>query len=117
MTLNKYAAALFHFALAVLAALATAFKAGPLTPTIIGQLVVFAIGTFVVWWVPLLNTRWQGLLKVIAAGAVAAVTAIVPLIVAHSFTLQDATVVVYAILGAVAAGLGVALRTDGKPAD
>jgi hypothetical protein len=109
---NKYLAAILNIVAVLFAAVIAAFKSGPLTPSTIDQIVILVIGAIVVYWVPLLNTRWAGLLKVIAAGATAAATALAPYLVTGAIDLGAWLIIGLAILNTLGVGVGVAARTD-----
>jgi len=120
MILNKYLAAILNIVGVFVAAVIAALKAGPVTSAASDQIVILVIGAVVVYFVPLLNTRWAGLLKVIAAALTAAATALYPALVDHvslwPFTAPGTAslwlTVGIAVLNALGVGVGVSARLD-----
>jgi len=110
MILNKYLAALLNIVGVALAAIVAAQKVGPLDIGADDQIVILVIGAIVIYFVPLLNTKWAGLLKVLAAALTAAATAAYPAFVSH--VQVDWLVVALAVLNALGVGVGTAVRSD-----
>jgi hypothetical protein len=109
--MSKYSAALLHILFVVLSALTAALDHG-LNPATIVQLVILTIGAVVVYFVPLLDTKLSGILKVGASALTAALSALAPLLLQGHITSAQWITIVLAALGALGVGVGVSARLD-----
>jgi len=110
--LSKYLTAFIHIALVVLTAV-TAITAGGIWNWTVGvQLGVQIVGAFGVYFVPLVNARWQGWVKTVIAIAVAAGTVAAPLIIDGHISATNWIVIGGAVINTLATQLGIDTRTD-----
>jgi hypothetical protein len=110
--MSKYSAALLHILFVVLSALTAALDHG-LNPATIVQLVILTVGAVVVYFVPLLDVKLAGILKVGASAVTAALSALAPLLLQGHITPAQWITIVLAALGALGVGVGVSARLDG----
>lgn len=115
LTSSRYASALLPLLVGVFGILQAAQAAG--TGTLldwqtITQVVLLLVGTGVVYWLPLVDARWQGAAKTGAAIVFAVLSAAVAIVPDGHFTKANAILVLTAIVKAVATELGVQIRTD-----
>lgn len=115
LTSSRYASALLPLLVGVFGILQAAQAAG--TGTLldwqtITQIVLLLVGTGVVYWLPLVDKRWQGAAKTGAALAFALLSAVVAVAPDGHFTKANAILVLTAIVKAAATELGVQIRTD-----
>jgi hypothetical protein len=109
--MSKYSAALLHILFVVLSALTAALDHG-LNPATIVQLVILTIGAVVVYFVPLLDSKLSGILKVGASALTAALSVLAPLLLQGHITSAQWITIVLAALGALGVGVGVSARLD-----
>ncbi|SBN64466.1 hypothetical protein GA0004736_3426 [Curtobacterium sp. 9128] len=113
--LSRYSTTLLPLAVGVLGILQAAQAAGETTLIdwqTITQIALLLVGTGVVYWLPLVNAKWQGAAKTGAAVGFAVLSAVVALVPDGHFTKANAILVITAIVKAVATELGVQIRTD-----
>lgn len=110
MILNKYIVALLQVLLLFVAAFQAALTGG-IEPVEAWQLAGLLIGAIVTYYVPVLATKWAAALKVFGAILGAAIAAIVPL-VGGVWGASAVTIVVLAIINALATQFGVDIRLD-----
>lgn len=112
MILNKYAAALLQLAIV----LGTAFVAIPVEklsdPATVSQLILLALSSVLVYFLPLLRGPWAAGLKTGVGVLIAIATAVTPFWINGQITGQQIVVVVLAALSALATELGVQMRSD-----
>ncbi|PCN48031.1 hypothetical protein Csp2054_09155 [Curtobacterium sp. 'Ferrero'] len=113
--LSRYSTALLPLAVGVLGILQAAQAAG--TGTLLDwqtltQIGLLLLGTGVVYWLPLVDKRWQGAAKTGSAIGFAVLSAAVAVVPDGHFTKANAILVITAIVKAVATELGVQIRTD-----
>jgi hypothetical protein len=109
--MSKYSAAVLHILFVVLSALTAALDHG-LNPATIVQLVILTIGAVVVYFVPLLDSKLSGILKVGASALTAALSVLAPLLLQGHITSAQWITIVLAALGALGVGVGVSARLD-----
>ncbi|QKS17325.1 hypothetical protein HUN59_14890 [Curtobacterium sp. Csp2] len=112
---SRYASALLPLLVSVFGILQAAQAAG--TGTLLGwqtitQIVLAIVGTGVIYWLPLVDKRWQGAAKTGAALMFAVLSAVVAVAPDGHFTKANAILVLTAIVKAAATELGVQIRTD-----
>lgn len=112
---SRYASALLPLLVSVFGILQAAQAAG--TGTLLGwqtitQVVLAIVGTGVIYWLPLVDKRWQGAAKTGAALLFAVLSAVVAVAPDGHFTKANAILVLTAIVKAAATELGVQIRTD-----
>lgn len=113
--ISRYSSTLLPLAIGVLGILQAAQAAGRSTLLdwqTITQIALLLVGTGVIYWLPLVDTRWQGAAKTGAAIGFAVISAVVALVPDGHFTKANAILVITAIVKAVATELGVQIRTD-----
>lgn len=113
--ITRYSSTLLPLAVAVLGILQAAQSAGKATLLdwqTLTQIALLLAGTGVVYWLPLVNSRWQGALKTGAAIVFAVVSALVAVAPDGHFTKSNLILVVTAVVKAIATELGVQIRTD-----
>jgi hypothetical protein len=110
--MSKYSAALLHILFVVLSALTAALDHG-LNPATIVQLIILTVGAVVVYFVPLLDSKLSGILKVGASALTAALSVLAPLLLQGHITPAQWITIVLAALGALGVGVGVSARLDG----
>jgi hypothetical protein len=110
--MSKYSAALLHILFVVLSALTAALDHG-LNPATIVQLAILTIGAVIVYFVPLLDSKLSGILKVGASALTAALSVLAPLLLQGHITSAQWITIVLAALGALGVGVGVSARLDG----
>lgn len=111
MTLNRYSAALFAFALALVGAI-VAIPAGSFDWKAGIQLGILGITTASTLGLPLVGVRWRASLKVLAAVFLTVLSALTPLIVGGEYNHVTIGLIVLSVLQVVSAQLGVAIRQD-----
>lgn len=113
--ISRYSSTLLPLAIGVLGILQAAQAAGRSTLLdwqTITQIALLLVGTGVIYWLPLVDTRWQGAAKTGAAIGFAVISAVVALVPDGHFTKANAVLVITAVVKAVATELGVQIRTD-----
>jgi hypothetical protein len=110
MVINKYLAGLLTVAVVFLTAFQAALADG-LSVVEAWQLAGLFVGAFVTTFVPILEKGWAAMLKVAGAVLGAAITAIVPLVMSE-WNASTITIVVLAVINALAVQLGVNVRVD-----
>lgn len=110
MILNKYLVALLQVLTLFLAAFQAALSDG-LTATEAWQLAGLFVGAVVTYYVPILTGRWAAALKVGGAVLGAAIAALV-LVLADGWSAGSVTIVIIAIINALATQFGVDVRLD-----
>lgn len=113
--ISRYSSTLLPLAIGVLGILQAAQAAGRSTLLdwqTITQIALLLVGTGVIYWLPLVDTRWKGAAKTGAAIGFAVISAVVALVPDGHFTKANAILVITAIVKAVATELGVQIRTD-----
>jgi len=113
--ITRYSSTLLPLAVAVLGILQAAQSAGKATLLdwqTLTQIALLLVGTGVVYWLPLVNTKWQGAFKTGAAIVFAIISAVVAVAPDGHFTKSNAILVVTAVVKALATELGVQIRTD-----
>lgn len=111
MVINKYLAGL----LTVLVVGLTAFQAAIVdgfTAVEAWQLAGLLVGVIVTIYVPLLESKWAAGLKVGGAVLGAAIAAIVPFVMEGGWNASAITIIVLAVVNALAVQLGVNVRVD-----
>ncbi|WFR66652.1 hypothetical protein P9139_18180 [Curtobacterium flaccumfaciens] len=112
---SRYATTLLPLGVAILGVLQAAQAAGKSTLfdwQTITQIVLLLVGTGVVYWLPLVASRWQGAFKTGAAIVFAIVSAVVAVAPDGHFTKANGILVVTAVFKALATELGVQIRVD-----
>jgi hypothetical protein len=112
---SRYSSTLLPLAIGVLGILQAAQAAGRSTLLdwqTLTQVALLLVGTGVIYWLPLVDARWQGAAKTGAAVGFAVLSAVVALVPDGHFTKANAILVITAIVKAVATELGVQIRTD-----
>jgi hypothetical protein len=110
---SKYLAAIIAIASFALNAILAALKQGPITAVESDQIIILIIGAIVVYFVPLLNTNWAGLLKVIAAALTALGTAVDPFLRTAAWpTPAEWITIAFAVASALGVGIGASARVS-----
>ncbi|MFK4482578.1 hypothetical protein [Curtobacterium sp. AB7] len=118
--LTRYSSALLPLLVAILGVLEAARAAG--TSTLVDwqtltQIGLLLAGTGVIYWLPLVHSRWQGAAKTGAAILFAVLSAVVAVAPDGHFTKANAILVLTAVVKAVATQLGVTIRVDAAKTD
>lgn len=113
--MSKYSAALLHILLVVLAALSAALDKG-LNLAAGVQLAILVVSSFGVYFLPLVQWKYAGILKVADAAVAAALTALAPLVLQGSISGSEWITVALAGLSVVGVALGVDARATNEPA-
>ncbi len=113
--MSKYSAALLHILLVVLAALSASLDKG-LNLAAGVQLAILVVSSFGVYFLPLVNWKYAGVLKVADAAVAAALTALAPLVLQGSITGSEWITVALAGLSVVGVALGVDARATNASA-
>jgi glucan phosphoethanolaminetransferase (alkaline phosphatase superfamily) len=109
---SKYAAALLPFAIIIVGALQTVID-DPTNWSVIVAFALLVLGTFVAYVLKLVPGKWQGRLKTGAQIVTVVLTAAVPFILPTGFDPEaNITIIVVAILNAIATEFGVQIRKD-----
>lgn len=111
MILNKYLVALLQVAVLFLAALQAALVNG-LTETEAWQVAGLLVGAIVTYYVPILKGPWAAGLKVGGAALGAVIAAIVPLLGGWDNLFANLTIILIALVNALATQFGVDVRID-----
>lgn len=113
--MSKYLAALLHILIVVLGALATGLDKG-LNLVAVVQLGILALGAVSVYLLPLIQWKYDGILKLAASAVSAALTALVPFLIQGNVTPSEWVTVILGALGVLAVALGVDARSTNEPA-
>ena len=108
---QQWATALLTFAVTLVTALAAAAE-GPWTASVVIGVVVVALQSIVATFVPLVKGVWAGALKVGIPVVLAVLYALVPLLTGTAWTFGNTLVLILAGVNALAAQLGIAIRTS-----
>lgn len=111
MLQTKYLVALVAIILAVLNALQVAVVGG-IERAEVAQLVIVGAGALIAIAVPLVPGKWAGLLKTGLSIVIALATALAPLLITGTITLEQWITVILAGVQALAVQIGVSVRTD-----
>lgn len=109
---QRYAPALISFAVLVFGAIQTAAATGPFNLVVILQLVALAVGTGSTYFLPLVDTKWQGAFKTGVELVTTAVALVLPFAVVGHITGPQILLVIVGLIKAIGAQLGVAIRVD-----
>ena len=111
MILNKYLVALLQVLLLFVAALQASLTDGLITPTEYWQLAGLFVGAVVTYYAKILDAGWAGALKVAGAVLGALIAAVIPFLTT-GWTPESITIVVLAVINALATQFGVDMRVD-----
>ncbi|MBF4574664.1 hypothetical protein [Frondihabitans sp. VKM Ac-2883] len=109
---QRYAPALISFAVLVFGAVQTAAATGPFNLVVILQLVALAVGTGSTYFLPLVDTKWQGAFKTGVELVTTAVALVLPFAIVGHITGPQILLVIVGLIKAIGAQLGVAIRVD-----
>lgn len=113
--ITRYSSTLLPLLVAVLGILEAARTAGRTTLLdwqTLTQVGLLLLGTGVIYWLPLVEARWQGAFKTSAGILFAVLSAVVAIVPDGHFTKANAILIITAIVKAVATQLGVSIRVD-----
>lgn len=113
---QRYAPALISFAVLVLGAVQAAASTGPFNAVIILQLVALALGSVLTYFLPLVDTKWQGALKTGVELLTAAIALVLPYVIEGHITGPQVLLVIIGVIKAATTQVGVAIRVDPKVA-